>query len=316
MNSNTSRILPVTVLIAAKNEEANLSKCLAALTDFERVVVVDSASTDRTTDVASAWGAEVINFDYRGGYPKKRQWALDTLNITTLWTLLLDADEVAPPKLTDELRAIVENKDSDTAYLVAKGFHFLGQRFRFGGFSHTAVVMFRTGQARFEHLLNESSDGLDMEVHERVVVNGPVGKIETPLIHEDFKGLEAYLQRHNQYSTWEARVRYQYLARGHWGTTTIKPRLLGNAQERRRYLKQIAIRIPFEPVLWFAYHFIFKLGFLEGWRGLLASKIRSSYIAQARAKLYELRLQQEWTLAAVALERCSEGSGARRRNAA
>ena len=71
-----------------------------------------------------------------------------------------------PPKLTDELRAIVENKDSDTAYLVAKGFHFLGQRFRFGGFSHTAVVMFRTGQARFEHLLDESSDGLDMEVHE------------------------------------------------------------------------------------------------------------------------------------------------------
>jgi len=294
MISDTTSSLPVTVLIAAKNEEVNMSKCLAALTDFARVVVIDSGSTDRTADVAAEWGAEVVDFEYQGGYPKKRQWAIDTLEITTPWTLLLDADEVAPASFTEELRTIVTSNSSDDAYLVTKGFHFLGQRFRFGGFSHSAVLLFRTGQAKFEHLLDElSSDVLDMEVHERLIVAGTIGKIDAHLIHEDFKGLEAYITRHNKYSTWEARVRSRHLAGCEWGEETIRPRLFGNSQERRRFLKQIAVRIPFEPLLWFAYHFVLRLGFLEGRRGLIASQIRSSYIAQARAKLYEISLRPE-----------------------
>ena len=103
------------------------------------------------------------------------------------------------------------NQDSCAAYLVTKGFHFLGRRFRFGGFSHAAVLLFRTGQAKFETLLADSCDGLDMEVHERLIVRGTIGRIRTPLVHEDFKGLEAYLSRHNRYSTWEARIRREHL---------------------------------------------------------------------------------------------------------
>ena len=308
MKSDTAKQLPITVLIAAKDEEVNLTKCLAALTEFERVVVIDSASTDGTRDIASTWGAEVIDFEYQGGYPKKRQWALDTLNITTPWTLLLDADEVAPAKLKDELRTVVANQDSCDAYLVTKGFHFLGRRFRFGGFSHAAVLLFRTGQAKFETLLADSCDGLDMEVHERLIVRGTIGRIRTPLVHEDFKGLEAYLFRHNRYSTWEARIRREHLVTGQWGTTSITPRLFGNAQERRRFLKRIAVRMPFEPWMWFVYHFVCKLGFLEGRRGLIASRIRSAYIAQARAKLYELNLQQGRGAVATRLVRRSEHS--------
>ena len=309
MTSDTSSSLPVTVLIAAKNEGVNISKCLAALTEFARVVVIDSGSTDRTAVVAAEWGAEVVDFEYQGGYPKKRQWAMDTLDITTPWTLLLDADEVAPSKFTEELRTIVSSKSSDDAYLVTKGFHFLGQRFRFGGFSHSAVLLFRTGQAKFEHLLDEfSSDVLDMEVHERLIVNGTVGEIDTHLIHEDFKGLEAYITRHNKYSTWEARVRSRHLTGQEWSKETIQPRLLGNSQERRRFLKQIAVRLPCEPLLWFVYHFVFRLGFLEGRRGLIASQIRSSYIAQARAKLYEMSLQPESAEATLLFKRQQKGS--------
>lgn len=293
--------LPITVLIAAKDEEVNIRRCVAALREFTRVVVIDSASSDNTAAVASTNGAEVVEFHYQGGYPKKRQWALESLNITTPWTLLLDADEVVPSELVSEMRALVMNRDADDAYLITKGFHFLGRRFRFGGFSHSAVLLFRTGKARFEHLLDEPADALDMEVHERLVVDGNIGRIRTPLIHEDFKGLEAYLTRHNRYSTWEAGVRLQHLSCGDWGTTAIRPRLSGNAQERRRFLKQIAIRIPLEPWLWFAWHFVFRLGFLEGRRGLIASQIRSSYIAQVRSKLYELRLQREEDGAAAVL---------------
>ena len=146
------------------------------------------------------------------------------------------------------------------------------------------------GHALFEQLLDDPASAQDMEVHERVVVDGRVAQLKTPLIHEDFKGLTAYIDRHNQYSTWEARLRSRYLLEGRYGQSTIRPRLLGNAQERRRFLKLIAIRIPGEPLFWFLYHYLFRLGFLEGRPGLIASQIRSSYIAQARAKCFELYL--------------------------
>lgn len=281
--------LPITVLIAAKNEESNLAKCLAALESFERVVLIDSHSEDRTPDVAAQYGVEVVHFDYAGGYPKKRQWALDQLEVKSPWTLLLDADEVVTQDLIDELRCELEGSQKD-AYLVTKGFHFMGRRFRHGGFSHAAVLLFRTGKARFEHLFDEDQSALDMEVHERLIVDGTVGTIDSPLIHEDYKGLQAYVDRHNHYSTWEARARQMYLEKGGWGHDVIEPKLFGNNQERRRYLKQLALRLPFEPQAWFVWHYIVKLGFLEGRRGLIASRIRSNYIAEARSKLYELGL--------------------------
>jgi hypothetical protein len=66
--------------------------------------------------------------------------------------------------------------------------------------------------------------------------------------------------------------------------------LFGNSQERKRFFKLIAVRTPFEPWLWFVYHYFACLGFLEGRRGLIACQIRSAYIRQVRAKMYELAL--------------------------
>lgn len=281
--------LPVTVLIAARNEEANIGKCLASLGPAARVVVIDSRSADRTADLAAAAGAEVVQFDHPGGYPKKRQWALDTLAIGTDWVLLLDADEEVPPALWEEIGKAVADPKAPAAFLITKGFHFLGRRFRFGGFSFAAVLLFRRGKARFERLVEDPAGGLDMEVHERVIVDGPVGRLGTPLVHDDFKGLAAYLDRHNRYSSWEARLRLGFLTTGRYGDDPIRPRPFGNAQERRRFLKYLAVRVPGESVLWFLYHYVFRLGFLEGRPGLIASRIRSDYIAAVRAKVYELR---------------------------
>jgi glycosyltransferase involved in cell wall biosynthesis len=281
--------VPVTVLLAARNEEANIGKCLAALGPAERVVVLDSHSRDRTAAIAAAAGVEVVQFDYAGGYPKKRQWALDHVDIRTDWVLLLDADEVVPPELWDEIAAAVRDPGAPNGFLITKGFHFLGRRFRFGGFSFAAVLLVRHGRARFERLVDDPAGGLDMEVHERVIVDGPVGRLRTPLVHDDFKGLEAYLDRHNKYSTWEARLRHRFLSAGAYGDDRIRPRLFGNAQERRRFLKYLAVRTPGEPTLWFLYHYVFRLGFLEGRPGLIASRFRADYIAAVRAKVYELR---------------------------
>lgn len=289
----SSQNLPITILLAVKNEAANLPKSLKALRCAQRVVLVDSWSSDGTREVIAKYPVEIVQFEYHGGYPKKRQWALDNIEIDTPWTLLLDADEVVPDALWDEIEEAIRSGSTVDAFMITKGFHFLGKRMKYGGFSHSALLLFRTGSARFERLLEDHASGLDMEVHERVVVEGTVGKLETPLIHEDFKGLEAYIARHNQYSTWEAQLRDRFLNSGVYGEETIEPKAFGNSQERRRWLKALIIRLPFEHCLWFCYHYFVRLGFLEGRRGLIASQIRSSYIAQVRAKMFELQLHED-----------------------
>jgi glycosyltransferase involved in cell wall biosynthesis len=279
--------VPVTAIVAARNEEKNISRCLRSLTPAQAIYVIDSGSHDATATMAASLGAKVLQFHYQGSYPKKRQWALDTLRITTPWVMLLDADEAIPDALWEEIAAGIQS-DSRDAFLATKGFHFLGRPFRFGGFSHTAVILFRRGRARFEQLLVNPPRSQDMEVHERLIIDGRIGRLRTPLIHEDFKGLEAYIQRHNLYSTWEALLRQQYFSTGTWGPQTVKACLLGNSQERRRWLKSLALRLPFEPLFWFFYHYFLCLGFLEGRPGLIASRLRANYIADVRAKLYEL----------------------------
>lgn len=284
------KILPITLIVPVLNEAVNITGCLRSATFAQRIIVVDSGSNDGTVELAQQAGAEVVQFDYLGGYPKKRQWVLDTQNIETPWVMLLDADESVTPELEAEITRAIEDTNFD-AYLMSKGFHFMGRKFRFGGFSHSAVLLFKRGIARFEHLIDESSAAMDMEVHERLLVDGRVGRLYPPLIHEDYKGLEAYIDRHNKYSTWEARVRLQYMNHKESGSeTAIKAKLFGDVQERRRFLKLLAMKIPGEHLLWFFYHYIFRLGFLEGRRGMIASQIRCNYIRSVRAKMYEQRL--------------------------
>ncbi len=281
--------VPVTVLLAVRNEEANLERCLGALLPANNVIVIDSGSTDQTVAIAEAAGAVVHQFCHKGGYPKKRQWALENLEFTTDWILLLDADEVVPEQLWAEVSRAVSSDNHHAGYLIRKGFHFLGQPMYRGGFSHQAVLLVRAGKARFEQLIEVPGDTLDMEVHERVIVDGTIGVLPTPLIHEDFKGLEPYIDKHNRYSTWEAHLRHRLLTTGLYGSESVEPKLFGNAQERRRWLKRLAVRMPGEPWLWFLYHYVFRLGFLEGRPGFIASQIRAHYIANVRAKVFELK---------------------------
>jgi len=85
--------IPASVLIQTKNEEASIERCLAALSDFDEVIVVDSNSVDRTAELAAASGATVINFTWNGAYPQKKQWQLEHAPTRHPWILFLDADE-------------------------------------------------------------------------------------------------------------------------------------------------------------------------------------------------------------------------------
>ena len=89
-------MLDLTIAIPVRNEERNLAVCLQAIgTDFaQRVVVIDSVSTDATAAVAAAHGADVISFHWNGHFPKKRNWFLRHHTPSTEWVLFLDADEI------------------------------------------------------------------------------------------------------------------------------------------------------------------------------------------------------------------------------
>src|ERR1700676_1363708 len=99
--------LPGGGIIPASNEARNLPRCLASLGDVGEVYLLDSQSADDTVGIAQSYGARVVQFHYRGGWPKKRQWAMDTLPLAYDWILLLDADEVLTPESVKEIRQAV-----------------------------------------------------------------------------------------------------------------------------------------------------------------------------------------------------------------
>src|ERR1700683_1999594 len=97
--------LPVSAIVAVRNEERNLAGCLESLREIGDVYVVDSQSTDATVEIARSFGAKVVQFHYQGGWPKKRQWAMESLPLAHDWILLLDADKSLTPELAREIQA-------------------------------------------------------------------------------------------------------------------------------------------------------------------------------------------------------------------
>lgn len=281
---NLDKKIDCTVLISVKNEEKNIFNCLDALKNsFEHVIVLDSFSTDNTKNICSDFSIDVVDFVYSAPYPKKRQWALENLDIKTNWVLLLDADEILSEALLKEISFVINNTHHDGFY-IKKKFYFMGKRLKYGGFDFSALMLFKTGNARFERLSN-CINGFDMEIHERVILNGSATNLKNGIEHIDWNSYSHYISKHNNYATWEADVRTSNTF-----SEDVKSDLFGNVQERRRFLKLIAKRIPFEPFLWFIYHYFFRLGFLEGRRGLIASATRAFYIFIVRSKIYEKRL--------------------------
>src|ERR1700722_20447602 len=120
----SAAILPITVIVAARNEARNLSRCLESLRNVGEVYVIDSQSTDATVPIAQSYGAHVVQFLYQGGWPKKRQWAMESLPLAYDWILLVDADESLTPQLEQEIRAAIEDPAFD-GYYIALRVHFL-----------------------------------------------------------------------------------------------------------------------------------------------------------------------------------------------
>jgi glycosyltransferase involved in cell wall biosynthesis len=277
--------LPVSVIIAARNEAHNLPRCLEALRDLGEIYVIDSQSGDATPEIARSFGAKVVQFHYPGGWPKKRQWAMETLPLAFDWILLLDADESLTPELTEEIRQATQNPDI-TGYYVALRMHFLGRVLRYGDASFWKLALFRRGKGRFECRLKQQDASMaDMEVHEHVVVEGATAQLKNPVIHHNVESLSRYIQKHDEYSNWEARV----LLQGEKNSAELLPALFGTQAQRRRWLKKKLYAVPGSPVLLFLYRYFLRLGFLDGTAGLIYCGFQAVQMFHTKSKIYELR---------------------------
>jgi glycosyltransferase involved in cell wall biosynthesis len=280
-----SRVLPVTVIVPARNEAHNLARCLASVQAFGEVYVVDSQSSDSTVDIARSHGAKVVQFHYSGGWPKKRQWAMDSLPPAHDWILLLDADEAVTPELEQEIRAAILNSAVD-GYYIGLEMYFLGRRLRHCGATFEKLSLFRRGKGRFEcRLMEQDTSMADMEVHEHVVVAGRTHTLRNRLRHYNVESLSRYIQKHNEYSNWEARVWLD----GKGSADEIRPSLWGSQAQRRRWLRQKFFRLPGSPLLYFLYKYVFALGFLDGVPGLIYCALQGIQFFHVKAKIYELR---------------------------
>jgi glycosyltransferase involved in cell wall biosynthesis len=281
--------IPVSVIIPARNEEANLPACLSSLQRADEVFVVDSQSSDKSCEIAKSYGANVVQFQFNGRWPKKKNWSLENLAFRNEWILIVDCDERITPELWDEIAEAIKNSEHDGYYLNRRVF-FMGKWIRHGGkYPDWNLRLFKHKLGRYENLGTEDIRNTgDNEVHEHVVLPGSIGYLKHDMLHEDFRDLFHWLERHNRYSNWEARVYYNILT-GQDDNGTIGASLFGDAVQRKRFLKKIWVRLPFKPLLRFILFYIIQRGFLDGKAGYIYGRLLSQYEYQIGVKLYELR---------------------------
>ena len=268
--------LPISVVIPVRNEAANLGRCLEALGhDFAEVLVVDSHSSDATCDIAISHGARVVQFEWNGQFPKKRNWVLRHVALAGAWVLFLDADESVTDEFKEEIARVLPGS-TVTGFWLAYRNSFMGKWLRFGDrFSKLALI--RKGAGEYERIDDQGWSDLDMEVHEHPVLNGPVGRIRSPILHRDFKGMDAYRRRHASYATWEAQ-RFLALRRVGWERLTARQRLKYRLLDSRLL-----------GPLYFVATYALKLGFLDGRAGLLFAWHKMRYFLMVKERIAELR---------------------------
>ncbi|WP_069712402.1 glycosyltransferase family 2 protein [Curtobacterium sp. ER1/6] len=274
-SGNRRSPLPIVAIVLTKNEEAQINSTLSRLKNFAEIVVVDSHSDDSTVEIAKEHGARVLQFTWNGTYPKKKQWSLENATAGHEWVLLLDADETPTPALLDELRSIVADPDAHSAYDVPLLYRFSGKVLRHGH-RVTKRSLLRVGHARFPDVGDEDLPGIrEVEGHYQPEVDGPVGKVKSPILHDDRDPVSSWFDRHNRYSDWEAHLR-------------SRPGLRQAIAGRRSKQGQLFDRVPFKPGAFFAYSFLARGGFLDGRAGFDYAFALASYYWQIGLKVREL----------------------------
>ena len=276
--------LPVSLLIPIKNEAANLPRCLKSVAWADEIFVVDSQSTDGSQRIAQEHGAQVVQFHFNGTWPKKKNWSLENLPFKHEWVFILDADEVLPAGTEAEVRKIVTQPGHPVdGYWINRRFMFMGRWLKHAYYPNWNLRLFRHRLGRYEKLTEVDTQSGDNEVHEHVVVQGTTGFLKSEMDHYAFPSVAVFVEKHNRYSNWEARVALDRYLRGSGG------QLQKSQVGIRRRLKRLSQSLPCRPLLRFLYVYLAQRGFLDGREGYYFARLHGIYEFLSVAKTFELK---------------------------
>ena len=266
--------MTLSVLIMTLNEEANLPACLASLKWCDDIVVLDSFSSDRTVEIARAHGARVVQHQYESEV-KQRNFGLTTIDFKHHWVYTPDADEITPDDLRDEMLAISADPNRREAFFKARYKNmFMGRWIKHASLYPTWITrLVHRDRVRYERSVHSRASG------------GEAGELQAHFIHYSFnKGLEAWYDKHNKYSTVEANLA---ASRQLERKVDVAGLFSPQSERRRRALKSLSYNLPCRPMLRFLYMYILRLGFLDGRPGYLYCRLLAAYEFMIVVKMAE-----------------------------
>ena len=265
------------IYILTYNEATEIAECIESALLSDDIIVVDSFSTDKTVEIASRYPVKVIQHKFES-HGKQRTWMLQEISTKYDWVYILEADERMTPELFAECLDRVKKADK-IGYYVAERVMFMGKWIRHSTqYPRYQMRLFAKDKVWFT----------DYGHTEREVCNGETGFLKETYPHyTSGKGLSRWIEKHNRYSTDEAKETIAQLEKGRVDWQSL---LFGRSEvERRRALKDLSLRLPFRPIIrWFYMYFILK-GFLDGKAGFTWCTLQAFYEYLILLKIQEIR---------------------------
>jgi glycosyltransferase involved in cell wall biosynthesis len=276
--------MDISVLIPVFNEARNIVACIDSVRWAGEILVADSGSNDGTVELAEASGARVVQFQWNGQFPKKKNWALENIPWKNEWVLILDADERITAELAAEIQQELKQPRAD-GYFINRRFNFLGKWIRHCGYYPSwNLRLLRHSKGRYEKMHQGDTGSGDNEVHEHVVLNGKSAYLTHDMLHFAYPDIYTWMEKHNRYSNWEAQIE----TRGN----PVGALDIGKHQNARRKLRTLSRQMPFRPTLRFIYSYVLQRGFLDGMEGYVFCRLLATYELMSVLKRYELRQKE------------------------
>lgn len=231
-------------------------------------------------------GARLVQFNFNGTFPKKKNWAIENLPFKNQWILIVDADEHIPENLAMEIASAIQRPGCD-GYFVNRRFFFLGKWIKHCGYYPSwNLRLFCRDRGRYERIEAPQANSGDNEVHEHVILEGRADYLRNDMLHYAYPTIQSWVEKHNRYSEWEAHTASQF------GAATGNEHKIGIRLRWKRALKRQYQKLPLRFVFRFIYAYFFRLGFLDGKPGFIMSVLLSFYDFLAWSKAYELKVRQ------------------------
>lgn len=242
----------LSVIIITKNEESHIAKCLESVKWADEIIVLDSGSTDKTVEICKQFTLHIFETDWQG-FGIQKQRALE--KATGDWVLSIDADEIISPELRSEIENAISQNQFD-AFLLPRLSSYCGKFIKHGGWYPDYILrLFRRDLSKFSNVV----------VHEIVIVNGIVGKLNFPILHDSYKDLAEVLCKMDSYSTLGAKLLFE------------------------KGVKSSVSKAVLKGFWTFFRTYVLRRGFLDGSKGLMLAIYNTETTYYKYLKLWELQ---------------------------